>query len=383
MSIKLRYGVWHCDFVSPSGKRIRRSLETSDKRQAQELHDQLKAEAWRVEKLGDYPSVTFDDACLRWLQEKEHKKSLDDDKTKIEYFLELFSGRLLSSITETDILKATSGMINRKHKEVWEIKAASAKKRGTKIAAYKPKPATQATKDRYLAFLRSLFRAAVNDWKWIGKSPTIKVRQKKEIRVRWLTKEEATTLIQCMPDVMKPVVMFALATGLRRSNILNLEWTQIDLQRKVAWIHPEDTKGGKAIGVALNETACRVLRMQIGKHQQYVFVHTEAWHRADGSPTEKVRKMRVDDNTAWSTGLRRAGITNFRFHDLRHTWASWLVQAGVPLTALQEMGGWESIEMVQRYAHLAPNHLVEHARRIDEAMGINGTNMARALIKAV
>lgn len=383
MSIKLRYGVWHCDFVSPSGKRIRRSLETSDKRQAQELHDQLKAEAWRVEKLGDYPSVTFDDACLRWLQEKEHKKSLDDDKTKIEYFLEFFSGRLLSSITETDILKATSGMINRKHKEVWEIKAASAKKKGAKIAPYKPKPATQATKDRYLAFLRSLFRAAVNDWKWIGKSPTIKVRQKKEIRVRWLTKEEATTLIQCMPDVMKPVVMFALATGLRRSNILNLEWTQIDLQRKVAWIHPEDTKGGKAIGVALNETACRVLRMQIGKHQQYVFVHTEAWHRADGSPTEKVRKMRVDDNTAWNTGLRRAGITNFRFHDLRHTWASWLVQAGVPLTALQEMGGWESIEMVQRYAHLAPNHLVEHARRIDEAMGINGTNMAPALIKAV
>ncbi|WP_274370129.1 tyrosine-type recombinase/integrase [Morganella morganii] len=383
MSIKLRYGVWHCDFVSPSGKRIRRSLETSDKRQAQELHDQLKAEAWRVEKLGDYPSVTFDDACLRWLQEKEHKKSLDDDKTKIEYFLQFFSGKLLSSITETDILKATSGMINRKHKEVWEIKAASAKKKGAKIAPYKPKPATQATKDRYLAFLRSLFRAAVNDWKWIGKSPTIKVRQKKEIRVRWLTKEEATILIQCMPDVMKPVVMFALATGLRRSNILNLEWTQIDLQRKVAWIHPEDTKGGKAIGVALNETACRVLRMQIGKHQQYVFVHTEAWHRADGSPTEKVRKMRVDDNTAWSTGLRRAGITNFRFHDLRHTWASWLVQAGVPLTALQEMGGWESIEMVQRYAHLAPNHLVEHARRIDEAMGINGTNMARALIKAV
>lgn len=383
MSIKLRYGVWHCDFVSPSGKRIRRSLETSDKRQAQELHDQLKAEAWRVEKMGDYPSVTFDDACLRWLQEKEHKKSLDDDKTKIEYFLEFFSGKLLSSITETDILKATSGMINRKHKEVWEIKAASAKKKGTKIAPYKPKPATQATKDRYLAFLRSLFRAAVNDWKWIGKSPTIKVRQKKEIRVRWLTKEEATTLIQCMPDVMKPVVMFALATGLRRSNILNLEWTQIDLQRKVAWIHPEDTKGGKAIGVALNETACRVLRMQIGKHQQYVFVHTEAWHRADGSPTAKVRKMRVDDNTAWSTGLRRAGITNFRFHDLRHTWASWLVQAGVPLTALQEMGGWESIEMVQRYAHLAPNHLVEHARRIDEAMEINGTNMARSLIKAV
>ena len=67
--------------------------------------------------------------------------------------------------------------------------------------------------------------------------------------------------------------------------------------------------------------------------------------------------MRVDDNSAWNTGKQRTGITDFRFHDLRHTWASWLVQAGVPLSALQEMGGWESIEMVQRNAHLAPTGL--------------------------
>lgn len=85
-----------------------------------------------------------------------------------------------------------------------------------------------------MAFLRSLFKAAVEEWKWIGKSPTIKIRQKSEIRVRWLTKEEAATLIKCMPEIFKPVVIFALATGLRRSNILNLEWSQIDLQRKVA-----------------------------------------------------------------------------------------------------------------------------------------------------
>ena len=113
------------------------------------------------------------------------------------------------------------------------------------------------------------------------------------------------------------------------------------------------------------------------------FVHTKAKNRSDGSMTPVVRKMRVDGNTAFRTALKRAGIENFRFHDLRHTWASWLIQAGVPLSVLQEMGGWESIEMVQRYAHLAPNHLVEHARRIDEAMGINGTNMACALIKVV
>lgn len=66
--------------------------------------------------------------------------------------------------------------------------------------------------------------------------------------------------------------------------------------------------------------------------------------------------MRVDDNSAWYIGLKKAGVVNFRIHDLRHTRASWLVQPGVPLPVLQETGGWESIEMVIKYAHLAPNY---------------------------
>lgn len=73
-----------------------------------------------------------------------------------------------------------------------------------------------------------------------------------------------------------------------------------------------------------------------------------------------------------------AGIEDFRFHDLRHTWASWLIQSGVPLSVLQEMGGWESIEMVRRYAHLAPNHLTEHARKIDDIFGDNVPNMSHS-----
>lgn len=156
---------------------------------------------------------------------------------------------------------------------------------------------------------------------------------------------------------------------MRRSNIVDLQWQDVDLQRKVAWIHPEESKSGQAIGVALNDMSCKVLREQIGRHSRYVFVHTSAWHRADGTKTDEVRKMRVDDNTAWRTGLKRSGIADFRFHDLRHTWASWLIQAGVPLTVLQEMGGWKSIEMVQRYAHLAPRHLSAHAKQIDSIFG--------------
>lgn len=180
-----------------------------------------------------------------------------------------------------------------------------------------------------------------------------------------------------MPESIKPVVIFALATGLRRSNIIDLEWQQVDMQRKVAWVNPENAKAGKAIGVALNDTACRVLRDQIGKSSRWVFVHTKAKHRPDGTLTPVVRKMRVDDNKAWHIGLQKAGIEDFRFHVLRHTWASWLIQSGVPLSVLQEMGGEESIEMVRRYAHLVPNHLSKHARKIDVIFGNNDTNVTQ------
>lgn len=79
--------------------------------------------------------------------------------------------------------------------------------------------------------------------------------------------------------------------------------------------------------------------------------------------------MRVDDSRVRQIGLKRAGIESFRFHDLRHTWASWLIQSGVPLSVLQEMGGWESIEMVRRYAQLT-----EHAPKKDAIFGGNDTN---------
>ncbi|PHM61807.1 integrase/recombinase [Xenorhabdus ishibashii] len=374
MSITQRNGIWHCHFFTPSGKRVRKSLGTRDKKQAQELYDKLRAEAWRVDQLDDLPTRTFEECCIRWLREKEHKRSLDDDKTKIEFFLQHFSGRDVSTITADEIYDAVSNMKNRKHYQVWESKRDAALKKGEKPPVYEAIPVSQATKSQHLSFIRSLLRAAANEWNWIKSAPVIKTKKPVSKRIRWLTKDEAARLIECMPESIKPIVIFALATGLRRSNIIDLEWQQVDMQRKVAWINPENAKAGKAIGVALNDTACRVLRDQIGKHSRWIFVHTKAKHRPDGTLTPAVRKMRVDDNSAWNIGLKKAGIEDFRFHDLRHTWASWLIQSGVPLSALQEMGGWESIEMVRRYAHLAPNHLSEHACKIDVLFEDNDTN---------
>ena len=90
--------------------------------------------------------------------------------------------------------------------------------------------------------------------------------------------------------------------------------------------------------------------------------------------------MQQTNTHAWTKALEKANIRNFRWHDLRHTWASWHVQAGTPLERLQEMGGWESIEMVRRYAHLAPEHLAEDSVRIDRVLSQlhrHGTNTAQ------
>lgn len=369
MSIFRRGETWYASFTAPDGKRFKQSLGTKDKRQASELHDKLKAEAWRVSKLGEVPAVTFGEACVRWLKERANKKLLDDDKSRIGFWLQHLAGMHLKDFTENHIYNVIQRMPNRRHHENWKMKTDALQKRGNPVPEYVPKPASVATRATHLAFIKALLRTAERDGKLLDRAPVLKVPQPKNKRIRWLEPHEAKRLIDECPELLKSVVRFVLATGLRRSNIINLEWQQIDMQRRVAWINPEESKSNRAIGIALNDTACEVLKNQIGNHHRWFFVYQESSARPDGSKVPTVRKMRYDANTAWRAALRRAGIEDFRFHDLRHTWASWLVQAGVPLSVLQEMGGWESIEMVRRYAHLAPSHLTEHAKQIDAIFG--------------
>ena len=268
MSLFRRNEIWYASYSLPGGKRIKESLGTKDKRQAQELHDKRKAELWRLEKLGDLPDVTFEEACLRWLEEKADKKSLDSDKSRIEFWLEHFEGIRLKDISEAKIYSAVSRMHNRKTKEIWKQKVQAAIRKGKEPPVYEPKPVSTQTKAKHLAMIKAILRAAERDWKWLEKAPVIKIPAVRNKRVRWLEKEEAKRLIDECPEPLKSVVKFALATGLRKSNIINLEWQQIDMQRRVAWVNPEESKSNRAIGVALNDTASKVLRDQTGKHHK-------------------------------------------------------------------------------------------------------------------
>ena len=144
---------------------------------------------------------------------------------------------------------------------------------------------------------------------------------------------------------------FTLATGLRQSNVTELKWRDVDLVRNHAYVHPEDSKTGRAIPVPLNQDAIAILERQKGRHPVFVF-------------TYKRHPVARCNNHAWRKALIRAGIKDFRWHDLRHTWASWHVQNGTSLQELQQLGGWSSFEMVLRYAHLSSDHLRHAAERV-------------------
>ncbi len=165
-----------------------------------------------------------------------------------------------------------------------------------------------------------------------------------------MTHAEAERLIVELPDHLAAMVRFSLETGLRQANVTGLQWSQVDLVRRCAWIHPDQAKARKAIAVPLTNTAVLVLGGLIGKHQTHVFSYRD-------------KPVMQPNNGAWIKALIRSGIVDFRWHDLRHTWASWHVQAGTPLHVLQELGGWESAEMVRRYAHLSSEHLAGYVEK--------------------
>lgn len=219
------------------------------------------------------------------------------------------------------------------------------------------------TVNRTLALIRAILRKCVREWEWLDKAPAVRLLKEPSRRIRFLSREEASRLLGHLPPHLADMARFTLATGLRAANVTGLTWQQVDLARRLAWVHPDQAKARRAIPVPLNDDAMAAVEKQIGKHSELVFTFR-------GQPVEQL------STAAWSKAKKRAGIADFRWHDLRHTWASWHVQNGTPLFALQELGGWESFEMVRRYAHLAADHLAPWADRLVTS-GERGTSTSQ------
>lgn len=325
MALYRRAGIYYVKLSSPDGSLIRRSARTQDRRKAQEYHDRLKAQLWDLAYLKKKPKRTWDEAALRWLKEKAHKKSYRDDVSRIRWFTQHLRGKTLDQISRDSIDQLIERRLCRR---------------------------SDRTRDLYVALIRAIFRKAMREWEWIEAMPAFKTYARAgDVRVRYLTHAQAETLLANLPEHQREVVLFALSTGLRQRNVLQLSWDQVDLLRRIATIEASDTKNGNALGVPLNEAAVAVLERQLGKHRSRVFTYR-------GKPLNSA------NTRTWRAALGKSGIRDFRWHDLRHTWATWLRQADVPTWVLQELGGWKSETMVRRYAHLSVKHLAPYADQL-------------------
>ena len=321
---------WFVD-IAVKGQRIRRSAGTASKQAAQEWHDRLKADLWRQEKLGDQPDRDWDAAVKRFFVEKADKRTLEHDRKMLRWSAPYLKGKALTAITseliEEIILKRREGHTARTADGV-----------------------SNATINRHTEAIQRVLNCAV-EWKWSSTAPKVRHLTESEGRLRWLSKEEATRLLAALPAHLEAMARFTLATGLRENNVLELEWSQVDSERRVCWIHADQAKSKKAISIPLSDAALLVLEGQRGKHENLVFPYAG-------------KAMSKASTNAWYRAMESANITGFTWHGLRHTWASWHVMAGTPLEVLQKLGGWSSLQIVLRYAHLAPSHVANWANNV-------------------
>lgn len=309
MSLYLRGNIWWIDVTLADGSRVRESTCLSDKEQAIEYKNVRKNQL-----IVDLSAVkpTFNAAVARWAKEKSHKKSLDRDIDIAMWLAKDWGDKLLHSITDEDITS------------VLDVKASQTSKGNA---------------NHYLSFIRSLFNQAAG-WGWVNRVIKVKPYRKPPTSIRFLSKDETSKLLEELPQHLSLMAEFSILTGLRQSNVTGLKWVNINLDQKILWVDADEHKNGKMHGIPLNVRAIEILESLKGSHPDYVFTYR---NQPIGNP----------NNSAWKKALTRAGIHNFRWHDLRHTFASNHALNGTPMLTLKDLGGWKSLDMVNRYAHLS------------------------------
>jgi integrase len=257
------------------------------------------------------------------------------------------------------------------------------RKPGTPIKESPARYRAPGTVTRYLAVLSHLLTTATNEWRWIDSNPMSKITKPKEPRgrVRYLSEDatgphgetipgELTRLMKACresesPDLYAAVVL-ALSTGARAQEILGLRWPQVDFTRRVATLL--DTKNDEIRTLPLTGLALALLRERSKVRRldtDLVFPGRKI--RAPGADSAKAPAYRpVVLRTPFLTALKRAGITDFRWHDLRHSAASYLAMGGASLAEIAEILGHKTLEMVRRYAHLSPAHTAAVVERMNK-----------------
>jgi integrase len=266
----------------------------------------------------------FDETCDRYLEHaKKSKRSWRRDENALNVARVFFKKKRIDEITSWDIER---------------FKAARVKK------------VTKSTVNRDIAVLKRLFNLAI-DWNLIDRSPAKKVALYRidEKTMRVLSQAEEQRLIDAAAPHFNPLIIVAINTGMRRGELLNLRWEQVDLHNLTITI--QHSKNGRVRHIPINKSAQEALNELPEPHEGYVF-------RYRGLPIKAVK-------TAFAGAVRRAGIRPCRFHDLRHTFATRLVLAGVDLATVKELMGHADISTTMKYAHPSPPHKREAVSRLE------------------
>ena len=321
---------WYVNVIKPDGTRTRHSTKTADRQRAQEYHDNLCASFWRQQKLHEAPEHTFYQAAQLYLQATQGRSNYRNVAQHVQHWLRYFTGTPVRSLTTEMIEQATPTM--------------------TRLPHGSQRVTSAATRNRYLATMCKI----LNDCHrrgWLDRVPHVPKFREANLRENFFTKQQAAQLLNAMPDGwMRDVTLMAFATGMRRGELLSLEWSAVFLEAGYVSVLASKAKSGKGRPVPLNEDAKAVLLRRRNKHPQYVFT-------ASGKRTYDI------DRRVFVRALRQAGLPReFRFHDCRHAWASWQAQAGTPMLTLQRLGGWQTLSMLNRYAHLTLDDLRQYAQ---------------------
>ena len=226
---------------------------------------------------------------------------------------------------------------------------------------------TEATVNRYIASLSPVFKAAVVEWNWLESNPCEKVPRGKEGggRTRFLSHDERRSLLAaCNANTKLPeltvIILIAITTGARKGEILGLRWRTVDLQRKRLLF--EDTKNGDTRSVPLVGPAFDA--MKVWAQVRPIDDNALVFHGRG----ENTKNKPLDFERTWQETRIKAGLENFRFHDLRHTAASYLAMHGAGLREIGDILGHKTLAMVQRYSHLCEDHKKTTVERMTNAI---------------
>ena len=331
--------IYWASYTDPDGKRVRRSTGTTDRKEAAALEARWKLEAHEARQWGREPDREIETVMLAFLKAKGDKRSHAVDLVHARRWRELMAGRTVQSLKPADI----HGY----------------------IAARKQTGVSNSTVNRELSFLAACIAWCNRELGWNLPNP-IQGRKLKEPegRTRWLSLEQAERLIvaarsSTRAPYLADFLTLALNTGMRRGEMLGLEWRRVDLQRRVISLEAVHTKTGKSRSVPLNDNARAALinrarfRAEKCPASPWVFANDK------GARIACVAR-------GFERACRVAGIEDFRVHDLRHTCAAWLVTSGVPLPEVRDLLGHSSVTMTERYAHLAQENIRAAVDRLDQ-----------------